>query len=255
MDKTWNWEALSPSLSVCVSRQHKFGTDAVLLSAFARRCCGFSFSGSIACDLGTGCGIIPLLWYRNPSSRPKETWCVDIQPQAIAQLNATLDRYPNPNIHPLESDLKDLKGKIPLQSCHLVTCNPPYKKQGAGILSEEAPDRTARHETQCTIKDIAEASRRLLRQGGRLCLCQRPERLADVMEAMRANRIEPKRLRFVQKDSCSPPWLFLIEGRLGGKPFLQIEAPLLMEDGQGNPSTEIQGIYTQGKTCDKNNKI
>lgn len=248
MNQEWTWEVLSPHLSICVSRQHKFGTDAVLLSDFARRCCGLSFQESIACDLGTGCGIIPLLWYRCPGNHPKETWCVDIQPQAIAQLNATLSRYPNPNIHPVEADLKELKGKIPFQIFSLVTCNPPYKKQGSGILSEGGAARTARHETQCTIADIAEISRRLLREGGRLCLCQRPERLADVLEAMRQNRIEPKRLRFVQKNGGSPPWLFLVEGRLGGKPFLQIEAPLLMEDEQGRPSREIEQIYTQCKT-------
>ncbi len=247
MDKEWNWEILSPSLSICVSRQHKFGTDAVLLSDFARRCCGFSFQKSSACDLGTGCGIIPLLWYRHPTDHPVKTWCVDIQSQAIVQLNATLAQYPIPGIQPIESDLKDLKGKVPYQSCHLITCNPPYKKQGEGILSGQGPAQTARHETHCTINDIAEISRRLLKEGGRLCLCQRPERLADVLEAMRQNRIEPKRLRFVHKDAGSAPWLFLVEGRLGGKHFLQIEAPLFMEDGQGNPSQEIEQIYTQRK--------
>lgn len=249
MDKEWSWEVLSPSLSICVSRQHKFGTDAVLLSDFARRCCGYSFLTDIACDLGTGCGIIPLLWYRHPTEHPLKTWCVDIQSQAIAQLKATLTQYPNSCIQPIESDLKDLKGKIPFQTCSLVTCNPPYKKQGAGILSEQGSAQTARHETQCTIRDIAEVSRKLLREGGRLCLCQRPERLADVMEAMRQNRIEPKRLRFVQKNAGSAPWLFLVEGRLGGRPFLQIEAPLFMQDEQGNLSQEIEQIYThtQGK--------
>ncbi len=247
MEKEWNWEVLSPSLSICVSQQHKFGTDAVLLSDFARRCCGFSFQKSVACDLGTGCGIIPLLWYRHPTEHPLKTWCVDIQPQAVAQLKATLAQYPNPKIRPIESDLKDLQGKIPFQACHLITCNPPYKKQGAGILSERAPAQTARHETQCTISDIAEISRRLLKEGGRLCLSQRPERLADVLGAMRQNRLEPKRLRFVQKNAGSAPWLFLIEGRLGGRSFLQIEAPLLMEDDEGNPTQEIEQIYTQGK--------
>ena len=247
MNQEWSWEPLSPSLSICVSRQHKFGTDAVLLSDFAQRCCGLSFPQTIACDLGTGCGIIPLLWYRHSANHPLKTWCVDIQPPAIAQLNATLARFPIPGIQPVEADLKELEGRIPLHSCHLVTCNPPYKKQGAGILSEGEPAQTARHEIHCTIEDIAETARSLLREGGRFCLCQRPERLADVLEAMRKNRIEPKRLRFVQKNGSSPPWLFLAEGRLGGRPFLQIEAPLLMEDEPGKPSREIERIYTQSK--------
>lgn len=248
MKQEWTWEVLSPTLSICVSRQHKFGTDAVILSDFARRCCGLSFSKLLACDLGTGCGIIPLLWHRFPDSHPMETWCVDIQPEAIAQLNETLVRYPVPKLHPLESDLKELSGKIPFQTFQLVTCNPPYKKQGAGILSEGESAQTARHETQCTIEDVVKAAKSLLCQGGRLCLCQRPERLADVTGSMRAWGIEPKRLRFVQKNGASAPWLFLIEGRAGGKPFLQVEPPLLIEDEKGNPSEEIQRIYTQRKS-------
>lgn len=102
----------------------------------------------------------------------------------------------------------------------VVTCNPPYKSGGRGILSETASDpQIARHETLCTIGDICTAAARLLKYGGRLCICQRPERLPDVMEAMRQNDIEPKRLRFVQQREHTAPWLFLLEGRRGGKPF------------------------------------
>ena len=46
-----------------------------------------------------------------------------------------------------------------------------------------------------------------------LCICNRPERLADVICSMRANGIEPKRLRTVQKDRSSDPWLILVEGQ------------------------------------------
>ena len=56
MGEEFCWEELSPSLFICVSSAHKFGTDAFLLSDFAapRR-------KDLCCDLGTGCGIIPLL--------------------------------------------------------------------------------------------------------------------------------------------------------------------------------------------------
>lgn len=32
----WKMEALSPSVRVCVSKEHRFGTDAFLLADFAR---------------------------------------------------------------------------------------------------------------------------------------------------------------------------------------------------------------------------
>lgn len=57
----------------------------------------------------------------------------------------------------------------------------------------------ARHECTCTLEDVAKAGRDVLRFGGRLCLCQRPERLADAMNVFRSYGLEPKRLRLVQQ--------------------------------------------------------
>ena len=73
-DFDYTMEKLSDDLSICVTKDHRFGTDAFLLSDFAhvRR-------KDLACDLGTGCGIIPLLWFRNRSEAPKKAYGVDIQ--------------------------------------------------------------------------------------------------------------------------------------------------------------------------------
>ena len=80
----------------------------------------------------------------------------------------------------------------------------------------------ARHEVLCTIGDVCKSANRLLKFGGRLCMCNRPERLADVLNAMRSNNIEPKTLQLVCKDYSSAPWLFLVEGKKGAKPSLKV---------------------------------
>lgn len=99
----------------------------------------------------------------------------------------------------------------------------------------------------CSIDDVCSAAKRSLRYGGRLCICNRPERLADVICSMRANGIEPKRLRTVQKDRSSDPWLILVEGRLGGSPFMRIESPLYIKGENGEPySEEMKRIYRLG---------
>lgn len=65
----------------------------------------------------------------------------------------------------------------------------------------------ARHELSCTMPDVCAAAGLLLKDGGRLCVCQRPERLADVLCAMRGARIEPKRLQFVMaRPKKRPGW-------------------------------------------------
>ena len=69
--------------------------------------------------------------------------------------------------------------------------------------NREPAARLARHETACTLADAAAAASRLLKSGGRFCLCLRPERLCDAMDVLRRARLEPKRLRLVSKNAQS----------------------------------------------------
>ena len=55
--------------------------------------------------------------------------------------------------------------------------------------------------------------------------------------------IEPKRLRMVQKTPTSDPWLFLIEGKKGSKPYMKVEAPLFTTSEDGGYSDEMKRIY------------
>lgn len=231
-------EQIGGRVEVLVSDRHTFGTDSLLLSDFAapRR-------KDIACDLGSGCGIIPLLWFREPETAPREAWSVDIQPEATEQVTQSIARSGlQDKLHPLNADLRKLKGKLSAGGFTLVTCNPPYFRVGSGQLSETDSDRIARHETKCTPDDFCATAAYLLGWGGRLCVCHLPERLTDVLYAMRTHDIEPKRLRFVQQTAEDAPWLLLCEGKRGAKPGLQVCAPLMMRKN-GQPSAEMQRIH------------
>lgn len=232
----YSWEELAPGVRVCVSREHRFGTDAFLLADFAapRR-------KDMACDLCSGCGIIPLLWFREEG--PRQVWAVEIQPEAAKQLSLSVEESGLAGrVIPLQADLRALPDAVSKGVFDLVTCNPPYQAAGGGILSEAPSDRIARHEVLCRVEDVCRTAAGLLRFGGRLCLCQRPERLADVVCAMREAGIEPKTLRFVQKREDTAPWLFLIEGKKGAKPFLRTLPPLIIQ-GEGGFSRELLRIY------------
>lgn len=241
MNNSYRFEDLSDKIHVCVSAEHRFGTDAFLLASFAA-----PRKKDIVCDLGTGCGIIPLLFYRNFG--PAKVVGVDIQPQAVEQFTRSVQAsICADRLFPLEADLTEIARKkpfplLPPHTFDLVTCNPPYKAANSGILSDQAADQIARHETLCTIDDVCAAAARLLKFGGRLCVCQRPERICDTIAAMRAHKIEPKRLRFVAKNLASAPWLFLLEGKKGSKPFLKVE-PLLTVQGKEGFSEELLKIY------------
>lgn len=128
----------------------------------------------------------------------------------------------------------------------LVTCNPPYKVNNAGYQSVITAQKIARHEIMCNIDDVCGAAEKLLKLGGRLCVCNRPERLSDVIFAMKNHNIEPKRLRFVSKNPDEAPWLFLIEGKKGSKPFMKVEPQLYIRSENGF-TEELQRIYATGK--------
>lgn len=242
MDFAYTFEQLTQELSICVTPDHKFGTDAFLLSHFAQH-----RRKDIACDLGTGCGIIPLLWFR--CDPPQRVYAVDIQPKAIEQLKITVEHNGlHSRLTPVLADLKALDGILPKAQFDLVTCNPPYKIANTGILSGLTSEQIARHEVLCNINDVCAAASQLLKFGGRLCICQRPERLLDVLEAMRKNGIEPKLVRFVQQREGLAPWLFLVQGKKGSKPYLKVEKPLIIEGGgRDGFSDELLEIYGNGK--------
>ena len=169
-----------------------------------------------------------------------------------SQLENSLEKNGIENIIPVCADLKELWDAAPIGQLSLVTCNPPYKAANAGIESGLDAHKIARHEILCNIDDVCRAASRLLKFGGRLCLCNRPERLSDVITAMKNNGIEPKRLRFVSKNPDTAPWLFLIEGKKGSKPFMKILPQLYVWNKNGY-TEEMESIYSAGLDRKENN--
>ena len=183
------------------------------------------------------------MWYKN--NNRLDITAVEIQENACKLFSQSLE-YNNlqDKIRIVNSDLNKLDGALPLGSFDLVACNPPYKISGGGITNPENAKLVARHESECTLDDVCRCGSSLLQFGGRLCICQRPERLADAMEAMRKYSVEPKKLRLVQQRKSKAPKLFLLEGRRSGKRgFLEVMPTLFIEDESGNFSEEMLNIY------------
>lgn len=228
------YESLGEGFEICVSSEHRFGTDAFLLADFAA-----PRHKDRVCDLCTGNGIVAMLMLRD--FRPEKIYAVELQDKAYEQLEMSRERSEAWEMVPQHADLKDWRSSEPLD---VITCNPPYKVDNTGLKNASEAVTIARHETMCTIFDVCRCAKRSLRFGGRLCVCNRPERLADIFAAMRESGIEPKRLRCVQKDKNSDPWLVLVEGKLGGAKYLKIEKPLYVKGDNGEAySDEMKRIY------------
>ncbi len=217
-----------------------FGIDSVLLSDFAKEI----KKDSKVLDLGTGTGIISILLCGKTNL--KEIIGVEIQKDVyeMAQRSAKLNQLEN-KFKLLNEDIKNLSKIFPTNSFDAIVTNPPYKKENTGLKNENKSLEISRHEVMCSINDIAIISSKLLNNNCSLYMVHRPDRLIDIIEALRKNNLEPKKIRFVYPKINKAPNLVLIKATKGGKPFLKIENPLIVYKEDGTYTNEILEIYNK----------
>ena len=214
----------------------KFGTDAVLLSDFAK-----TIFSQNTLDLCTGTGIIPFLLYGK--SKTRKFYGIEIQPEMVemAQRSINMNGLSN-DFSIICGDLKDAVRIFGKRKFDLVTCNPPYIR--SGVLNETDSKTVSRHEVLCTLEDIIKVSSQLIKTTGRLAMVHRPSRIAELLYLMKKYNIEPKRIRFVHKTEKEPPVLVLVEGLYGAKSDVNVMKPLIMYDGNNNQTDEMKEIYS-----------
>lgn len=215
----------------------RFGVDAVLLADFANVKNKFR-----VVDLCTGTGIVPFLVVGKYN--PNEVVGIEIQHEMIemADRSVKLNNLEN-QVKFYEGDLKDTEFLKTLGKFDVLTVNPPYKLNNAGIKNPSDKLAIARHEILCNLEDVIKASRILLKDNGRMFMVHRPERLVDIITLMRKYKIEPKRIKMVHPNSNKAPNIVLVEGQKDGGKFLKWEAPLYVYNLEGGYSDEIERIY------------
>lgn len=232
-----HWEELCPGGLRFLYDHEQFppGLDSFILSSLPKLKAGMR-----VCDLGCGTGLLALLLLQR--QRELTVTGLDIQPEAVrlarlaAAGNSLQDRLTF-----RREDLRETE--LPAGSFDLAVCNPPYFPPSNGLPPKGDARRTARTEESCTLEDACRAAARLLRWGGSFCLVHRPERLTDLLCALRQNGLEPKRLRLVCARPDRAPSLVLAEARRGGRPGLAVEPSLILEKDDGTPTAELDRIY------------
>ena len=219
-----------------------FGIDSVLLSDFAKNI----KNGAKVLDLGTGTGIISILLCGKTDL--SNIIGVEIQEEVakMANRSSLLNKLEN-KFKVINEDIINLKNIFEKQSFDVVVTNPPYKKKDTGIKNENRKKIISRHEITATLEDFINVSSDLLKDKGEFYMVHRPERLVDILNLMRKNRIEPKILKMVSSNINKEPKLILIKGIKNAKPFLKIEKNLYIYDENGNYTDEILKIYSKNK--------
>ncbi len=218
---------------------YRISLDPLLLCAFAR----VKEKDSVV-DLGTGAGVIPLLLARRTDGG--RLVGVEIQADLAdrARRNVALNGLEG-RIEILHHDLRAVREILPAQGFQVVLANPPFRQPGNGRLSPAGERAAARHELAGNLEDFLKAAGFLLGDGGRFFVVFLAERLADLLEGMRLQGLEPKRLRTVHGRVDDPARMVLVEGRKRGRPGLKIEPPFFIYEG-GGYGAEVRSIYGEG---------
>lgn len=216
-----------------------FSLDSILLPNFVK----LKKNVKEILDIGSGNAVIPIiLSTKTDASITGIEIQKDVYELGIKSLefNNLQDR-----IKWINDDVKEFSKNQESDQYDLITCNPPYFKIDENSnINDDIHKQIARHEITLCLEDIIKIGRKLLKNGGSLVLVHRPERLIEIIETMRKNNIEPKRIRFVYPKQGKNANILLIEGVKDGSVGVKIEEPLYTYNENGNYTEEILSYFS-----------
>jgi len=220
---------------------YRFSLDALLLAGFV-----WLREGEKIVDLGTGVGIIPLILGAR-KEKVKEIVGVEIQSELadLATRNVFLNGFDGfVTIH--HGDIKRVEEFLGAASFDVVVSNPPYYRVSDGRVNPHAEKALARHELACTVNDILDSSRFLLKEGGRLFLIFPAFRTTTLFDAMRKATLEPKKIRLVHSRENMSAEFVLAEGHKNRGEGVEVLPPLFIYADTNIYSSELQQLYATG---------
>ena len=192
----------------------RFNADALKLCAFLRL-----NPADRVVELGSGTGVICVLGERKTGASftgvERQTRLVELAEQSARQNNQAI-RF-------LAADVAETPDLLGRGAFTAVVMNPPYFETGEP--SPNASVAAARHGAAQARECFLTASFQLLDNGGKLFLIDSVDTLADLMTALRAHRLEPKRMQFLYTKPNTPARRVLIEAKKLGRPGLVVEPP------------------------------
>ncbi len=215
---------------------YRFSMDSVILARFAR-----ARSGDRVIDLGTGCGVISLIMALDGKAFSLDA--VEIQEDLadLARRNVRINGMEH-LIRVHCADVFHSSSLFPPHIFELVISNPPFRQLDAGTINPHPQKALARHEIAGSLGAVLNASRYLLRNGGRIALVYPARRLVHLLAQLHASGLEPKRLRMVHSLLNANANLALVEGVYGAKEGLEVQEPLIVYEKKKVYTEEMKQI-------------
>jgi len=219
---------------------YRYSVDSLIIAGYVRQS-GKNIKNCV--DLGTGSGIIALLLASRYSHAVIQAVELQDSLAELAEKNIVLNSLEK-RVKLIRGDVRNLETVIPDQCAELVISNPPYRRPGAGRISRGRERALARHEINLNLADLSGSASRILKPKGSFYLVHLPERLTDIMESLRAVRLEPKRMRLVQARADAEPAFVLVEAVKEGGRGLKVDPVFIMYDQHGEHTSEFASLYS-----------
>jgi len=215
-----------------------FSLDSVLLPSFV------TINKKIDRILDIGCGNAPIPLILSTKTDAKITG-VEIQKEVydLALESISINKKED-QITIINKDINDYYKEIETDTFDVITCNPPFfKYKETSNINKNDYKTIARHEVKLNLNQLFSIAKKLLKNNGVIALVHRPERFVEVVEEMKKNNIEPKRVQFVYPKKNTEANIMLIEGSKNGKPGLKILPPIYSHQDNGEYTEEVKKYF------------
>lgn len=217
-----------------------FSLDSVLLANFVN----INFTDKKIIDFCTGNAPIPmLLTYKTKNEivgieLQKEIY--DLAVKSIKENNL------EDKIKIINEDVNNLSNIYESESFDIVICNPPYfKTKNKELLNDNDIKTIARHEVKLNLDDIFRQARYLLKNGKKLVMVHRPDRLIEIIDIMKKYNFEPKRIKLCYPKENEDANILLIEAVKNGKSGLKVEKPIIIHNEDGSYVEEVRAMFEE----------
>lgn len=216
---------------------YRFSIDAILLAGFVT-----IKSQERLLDLGCGSGVIPLIL----AHRHKSIQMIGCELQKdlaiLARANIRKNDFEK-RVRILHRDMRDLTQKETGGAMDLIVCNPPFYPAPSGRMNSNTQKALARHEIGIRLPELLSVVKSFLKKGGRFYLIYPVNHLVRLFGLMREFSVEPKKVRIVHSTVDTAAKLALVCGKAGVNAGLEVEAPLIIYDGQKSYTSEVQALF------------
>ena len=215
-----------------------FSLDSVLLPNFV------TINKKIEKILDIGCGNAPIPLILSTKTNAKITG-VEIQKEVYdLAIESIKINNKEDQINIVNMDINDYYKEVETDSFDIITCNPPFFKYiETSNINKNDYKTIARHEVKLNLSEIFNIAKKLLKNNGVIAIVHRPERFVEVIQEMKKNNIEPKRIQFVYPKRDMESNIMLIEGSKNGNPGLKILPPIYTHRYNGEYTEEVKKYF------------